>query len=99
MFLVCASNRTANRFREKYHPVIKKDRDTTVRQQLRTRVNAFVDLMDSGRLDKIGLDAENMDGIVRLLDAGVWLFWCSRLVVFFSSFFWYPDALTRRRLE
>ncbi|XP_065195747.1 serrate RNA effector molecule homolog isoform X1 [Sycon ciliatum] len=58
-------------FREKYHPVIKKDRDTTVRQQLRTRVNAFVDLMDSGRLDKIGLDAENMDGIVRLLDAAM----------------------------
>lgn len=55
---------------EKYHPVTKARRESVIRQQLRSRVNAFVSLLQSGRLDKFSLDSENSDHILQLMDAG-----------------------------
>ena len=58
------------RFQEKYHPVVKTKRETVVRQQLRTRANAFIGLLQSGRLDKLALDSEHAEAVIKILDSG-----------------------------
>ena len=65
------------RFRNKYHP-----RDAAIRQKealksVKKRLAVFLDLLSAGRMDKVTLDVENTDAIIKVLDAGriygIWL--------------------------
>ena len=62
------------RFRERYHPRVKEARETEMKRQLRERLNAFVNLLNLGRLDNISLDYDRADQITKLMDASMFLF-------------------------
>lgn len=59
------------RFVTKYHPrCVKVERDTAA-GHLQGRLQAFLFLLESGRLGSVPLDQECADAIVKVMDAGV----------------------------
>ena len=58
------------RFRNKYHPVEALGYQNKLNDAIRRRAGVFLDLLQSGWLDKFTLTAEQGDEITKLLDAG-----------------------------
>lgn len=61
------------RFKSKYHPEEFEKRQEEVRVALRRRCDVFFDLMKQNRLDGVTVDTEQHEALVKLLDAGMFM--------------------------
>lgn len=55
----------------KYHPEDGGKRKAELRVNLQNRVDAFVKLLEMGKIDETPLDVDNIDPLIRLLDSGM----------------------------
>jgi len=60
------------RFKSKYHPEECEKRQDEVRHALKRRCEVFFELMKKGFMDNVTCDTEQHEGIVKLLDAGMY---------------------------
>ncbi|XP_046995994.1 serrate RNA effector molecule homolog isoform X2 [Schistocerca americana] len=58
-------------FKIKYHPEDSVKRKEEQMNALKNRVNVFLEFLDNGRLDKVSVDADQSEQLIRLLDAVV----------------------------
>ncbi|KAK7865942.1 hypothetical protein R5R35_005009 [Gryllus longicercus] len=58
-------------FKIKYHPEDSVKRKDEQMNALKNRVNVFLEFLDNGRLDKVSVDADQSEQLIRLLDAVV----------------------------
>lgn len=58
-------------FKIKYHPEDSVKRKDEQMNALKNRVNVFLEFLDNGRLDKVSVDADQSEHLIRLLDAVV----------------------------
>lgn len=54
----------------KYHPEDGGKRKAELKGHLQNRIDAFLKLLELGKIDSTPLDIENKDMIIRLLDSG-----------------------------
>ena len=60
------------RFKTKYSPEEFDKHQEESRQALKQRCSVFCKLLELGRVDKVSVDVDKSDDIVRLLDAGMY---------------------------
>ncbi|XP_054277475.1 serrate RNA effector molecule homolog isoform X2 [Macrosteles quadrilineatus] len=58
-------------FKLKYHPEESIKRKQEQQDSLKKRVEVFMEFMESGRLDKVSVDADQSEQLIKLLDAAV----------------------------
>ncbi|CAG9581392.1 unnamed protein product [Danaus chrysippus] len=60
-----------NRFKIKYHPEESVKRKEEQLAALKNRLNVFLELLEQGELDKVSVDVDKSDKLIRLLDTVV----------------------------
>lgn len=58
------------RFRAKYHPEECSKKRETAEQALKARCQAFIMLLETGRLESVCADTDQNEALVKLMDAG-----------------------------
>lgn len=59
------------RFKMKYHPEDGGKRKVELKANLQNRLDAFLKLLDLGKIDGTPLDVDNIETIIRMLDSGM----------------------------
>lgn len=88
-FHTCICILSLHRLISRYHPKHISAREEAMKASLQSRVQAFVHLLESGRLDNVPLWTDCVDDIVNSMDAGNYMVYKMYANLYFSIIYYY----------